>query len=285
MKQKKPPTKELKELRGLAADEKLSNRIYMALRKRKKAGAAMRMVFQNPTASLNPRMPIRHAILRSLKKFTGLNSRERRERAVGLMEAVGLSGAYLDRRPDELSGGQQQRVALAGAFAGHADVIVADEAVSALDVSVQAQVLNLLKQHQREEGASYIFISHDLGVVRYVSDDILVLYAGHVAECGPADSVLGAPSHPYTEALLSAAPVPDPDAEPTRIRLEGAVPTLREAFKGCCFAGRCPRKIGPVCDETPPPARTGPDSPEHLIYCHIPVDELTEMQRPGVALR
>ena len=243
--------------------------------------AAMRMVFQNPTASLNPKMPVRHAILRSLKKFTSLNSRERRERAVELMEAVGLSADYLSRRPGELSGGQQQRVALAGAFAGSADVIVADEAVSALDVSVQAQVLNLLKAHQREEGVSYIFISHDLAVVRYVSDDILVLYAGHVAECGPADSVLAAPSHPYTEALLSAAPVPDPDAEPTRIRLEGAVPTLREAFKGCFFAGRCPRKIGSVCDETPPPARTGPGSAEHVIYCHIPVEELAEMQRPG----
>ncbi|MCH8974844.1 MAG: ABC transporter ATP-binding protein, partial [Chloroflexi bacterium] len=243
--------------------------------------AAMRMVFQNPTASLNPKMPVRHAILRSLKKFTGLNSRERRERAVELMEAVGLSADYLSRRPGELSGGQQQRVALAGAFAGSADVIVADEAVSALDVSVQAQVLNLLKAHQREEGASYIFISHDLAVVRYVSDDILVLYAGHVAESGPAERVLEAPSHPYTEALLSAAPVPDPDAEPTHIRLEGAVPTLREAFKGCFFAGRCPRKIGSVCDDTPPPARTGPGSAEHVIYCHIPVEELAEMQRPG----
>ena len=245
--------------------------------------AAMRMVFQNPTASLNPRMPVRHAILRSLKKFTGLDNRERRERAVELMEAVGLSSGYLDCRPDELSGGQQQRVALAGAFAGNADVIVADEAVSALDVSVQAQVLNLLKEHQRADDSSYIFISHDLGVVRYVSDDILVLYAGHVAESGPAESVLQAPSHPYTEALLSAAPVPDPDAEPTRIRLEGAVPTLREAFKGCFFAGRCPRKIGPICDETPPPALTGPGSPEHRIYCHIPVEELAEMQQRDVA--
>ena len=245
--------------------------------------AAMRMVFQNPTAALNPRMPIRHAILRALKKFTGLDRRARRQRAEELMEAVGLNSAYLDRRPDELSGGQQQRAAIAGAFAGNADVIVADEAVSALDVSVQAQVLNLLKQHQRDEGSSYIFISHDLGVVRYVSDDILVLYAGHVAEYGPAESVLAAPSHPYTEALLSAAPVPDPDAVPTRIRLEGAVPTLREAFKGCFFAGRCPRKIGPICDETPPPARTGPGSPDHQIHCHIPVEELAEMQRSEAA--
>ena len=241
--------------------------------------AAMRMVFQNPTSSLNPKLPIRHAILRSLRKFAGLSRRQSRERAVELLEAVGLDPNYLNRPPGELSGGEQQRVALAGAFAANPDLIVADEAVSALDVSVQAQVLNLLQAHQSEEGTSYIFISHDLGVVRYVSDDIMVLYAGHVAESGPADLVLKAPYHPYTEALLSAAPVPDPDAAPTRIRLEGAVPTMREAFQGCFFAGRCPRKIGPICDETPPPARTGPDSPGHVIYCHIPVDELSTIQR------
>ncbi len=236
--------------------------------------AAVRMVFQNPTASLNPRLPISHAILRSLRKFAGLGKQESRERAVELLEAVGLDPAYLDRLPGELSGGEQQRAALAGAFAGNADLIVADEAVSALDVSVQAQVLNLLRDHQTKEGTSYIFISHDLEVVRYVSDDILVLYAGHVAESGPAECVLSTPSHPYTEALLSAAPVPDPDAEPTRIRLPGAVPTLRERFQGCFFEGRCPRKIGPICDQTPPPTRVGPDSPNHLIYCHIPVEDL-----------
>ena len=241
--------------------------------------AAMRMVFQNPTASLNPKLPVRHAILRSLRKFGGLSAEESDQRARELLEAVGLDPAYLDRHPGELSGGEQQRVALAGAFAGNADVIVADEAVSALDVSVQAQVLNLLEEHQRQEGTSYVFISHDLGVVRYVSDDILVLYAGHVAESGPTQSVLSSPSHPYTEALLSAAPVPDPDATPTRIRLPGAVPTLRERFQGCFFTGRCPRKIGPICDDTPPPARNGPNSPDHVIYCHIPVDELAAMQR------
>ena len=196
-----------------------------------------------------------------------------------LAQAVGLDPVYLDRQPDELSGGELQRAALAAAFAGNADLIVADEAVSSLDVSVQAQVLNLLEDHQREAGTSYIFISHDLGVVRYISDDILVLYAGHVAESGPAECVLNAPSHPYTEALLSAAPVPDPDAAPTHIRLPGAVPTLRERFQGCFFAGRCPRKIGSICDQTPPPARIGPGSPDHTIYCHIPVDELITLQR------
>ena len=246
--------------------------------------AALRMVFQNPTASLNPKLPIRHTIIRSLRRFAGLDRRQSRKRAAELLQAVGLDPSYLDRPPGELSGGEQQRVALAGAFAANPDVIVADEAVSSLDVSVQAQVLNLLEERQQELGTSYIFITHDLGVVRYISDDILVLYAGHVAEYGPAKSVLDPPSHPYTEALLSAAPVPDPDAAPTRIRLPGAVPTMREAFRGCFFAGRCPRKIGPICDETPPPARAGPDSPEHVIYCHIPVDELAAMQREGVAV-
>ena len=140
-------------------------------------------------------------------------------------------------------------------------------------------MLNLLDEHQREQGTSFIFISHDLGVVRYVSDDIVVLYAGHVAELGPAEAVLNAPSHPYTEALLSAAPVPDPDADTTRIRLSGSVPTMRGAFKGCFFVGRCPRKIGPICDQAPPPARTGPGSSDHVIYCHIPVIELMTTQR------
>lgn len=245
--------------------------------------AGMQMVFQNPTASLNPRLAIRHSIFRSLRKFAGLDRRQSRERAEALLDAVGLDASYLDRRPTELSGGQQQRVALAAAFAANPALIVADEAVSALDVSVQAQVLNLLEEHQRETGTSYIFISHDLGVVRYVADDVLVLYAGHVAESGPVESVLNAPSHPYTEALLSAAPLPDPSARPSRIRLPGAVPTLRERFQGCFFAGRCPRKIGAVCDQSPPPPRRGSGSQDHVIYCHIPVEELLSLQeeQPG----
>jgi peptide/nickel transport system ATP-binding protein len=241
--------------------------------------AAVRMVFQNPRASLNPKLPIRHAILRALRKFAGLGQAESRERARELMEAVGLSPEYLDRPPTELSGGQQQRVALAGAFAANPELVVLDEAVSALDVSVQAQVLNLLDHQQEDTGTSHILISHDLGVVRYLSDDIMVLYAGHLAEYGPAENVLGAPWHPYTEALLSAAPVPDPNAPPTRIRLPGAVPTMRERFQGCFFAGRCPRKLpGDICDSNAPPARTEPDAPQHVIYCHIPLEELTSLQ-------
>lgn len=245
--------------------------------------SAMRMVFQNPTASLNPKLPIKHAINRALRKFAGVRRGEIRERSEELMYSVGLDPQYLDRLPSELSGGQQQRVALASAFAANPDLVVADEAVSALDVSVQAQVLNLLEQRQRETGNAYVFITHDLGVVRYVSDDILVLYAGHVAEYGPSEAVLSTPSHPYTEALLSAAPVPDPDAEPTHIRLEGSVPTLRSAFKGCFFAGRCPRKIGDICDTEPPPEQRVPGSDGHMINCHIPVEELGRLQRDGIS--
>ena len=260
------------ELRGEALEGDVGDRT-------EEQRSSMRMVFQNPTASLNPKLPIKHAITRALRKFAGVSSSESQERAEQLMNAVGLDPLYLNRRPSELSGGQQQRVALASAFAANPDLVVADEAVSALDVSVQAQVLNLLERHQRETGNSYVFITHDLGVVRYVSDDILVLYAGHVAEYGPSDAVLAVPSHPYTEALLSAAPVPDPDAEPTHIRLEGSVPTLRTAFKGCFFAGRCPRKIGDICDNEPPPEQQGSGGGSHLINCHIPVDELERLQR------
>ena len=244
--------------------------------------AAMRMVFQNPTASLNPKLAVRHAIIRSLRKFSGLNKRESRQRAGELLQAVGLDPGYLNRHPGELSGGEQQRVALAGAFAASPDIVVADEAVSALDVSVQAQVLNLLRSHQQETNTSYVFITHDLGVVRYLADDILVLYAGHVAESGPAKNVLAMPSHPYTEALMSSAPVPDPDAQPSTIRLPGFVPTMRDQFQGCFFAARCPRKIGAICDDTPPPALTS-NGGDHVIYCHISLEELARLQVDGVA--
>ncbi|HEY95175.1 MAG TPA: ABC transporter ATP-binding protein [Dehalococcoidia bacterium] len=241
--------------------------------------AALRMVFQNPTTSLNPKLPARHAITRSLQKLAGLSRKESRELAEEMARSVRLEPAYLERRPDALSGGEQQRIVLAAAFAGEADIIIADEAVASLDVSVQAQVLKLLEDYQRERGMSYIFISHDLGVVRYISDDILVLYAGHVAELGPTECVMSMPSHPYTEALLSAVPIPDPEVKPTGVRLSGAVPTLRERFQGCFFAGRCPRKIGSLCDETPPKARIGPNSPYHVIYCHLPLEELALFQQ------
>ena len=240
--------------------------------------ANMRMVFQNPTASLNPQLPVKHAIVRSLKKFSDLTPEEAYIEARNLLESVGLNPDYVERHPAELSGGEQQRVALAAAFAADPQVILADEAVSALDVSVQAQVLNLLLQNQQQKDTSYVFISHDLGVVRYISDEILVMYAGHVAEQGDADAVLSIPSHPYTEALLSAAPEPDPEADPTRIRLEGSVPTLREKFQGCPLAGRCHRQLDDICETSPPPAQYDSDNPSHVIYCHISPDELKKLQ-------
>jgi len=248
----------------------------------KQQQAKVRMVFQNPAASLNPRLPIGSVLIRSIRRSRGIGKTEARGIAVELLESVGLDGSYMDRRPRELSGGQQQRVALAAAFAADPELIIADEAVSALDVSVQAQVLNLIAERQRREGTAFMFITHDLGVVRYISDDILVLYGGHVVETGPAEAVLRPPWSPYTEALLSAAPVPDPDAEPSRIRLQGAVPTLRRPFAGCPFAGRCPRHLGDICDNTPPPMRVDPADPRHQILCHIPLDELTAGQREAM---
>ena len=250
------------ELRGQILEDGVQHRT-------REQRAAMRMVFQNPTASLNPKLPIRHSIIRALRKFAGLSRSESRQRAEELLESVGLDPSYLDRPPSELSGGQQQRVALAGAFAASPGLIFADGGVSSLDGSVQARAPHC------------VVIVHDRGVARYVSDGILVLYAGHVAEYGPAEAVLGAPSQPYTEALLSAAPIPDPEATQNQIRLEGSVPTLRSAFLGCFFAGRCPRKIGDICDTTPPPQQAGPNGEGHIINCHIPVEELGELQRRG----
>ena len=240
--------------------------------------SAIQMVFQNPTASLNPKLKIKKTLIRSLIRFSKLTKQESEDRAASLMEEVGLDPSYLERLPSELSGGEQQRVAIAGAFATNPEIVVADEAVSALDVSVQAQVLGLLEDRQHELGNSYLFITHDLGVVRYISDDIMVVYAGHIAEYGPSESVLGTPSHPYTEALLSAAPIPDPDANPNPLRLEGAVPTMREQFTGCVFASRCPRKLGSICDTETPPIQNISARENHVINCHIPVEDLEKMQ-------
>lgn len=247
--------------------------------------AKVRMVFQNPYASLNPQLAIGHALVRSIRRARKVSRQEALGIAGGLLEAVGLEVEHLRRRPRELSGGQQQRAALAAAFAADPGLVVADEAVSALDVSVQAQVLNLITRRQEREGTSFMFISHDLGVVRYISDEILVMYAGYIAESGPVEAVLRPPSSPYTEALLSAAPIPDPDAEPTMIRLEGRVPTLRQPFPGCFFAGRCPRHLGEICDTQAPPAREDPDAPGHVIHCHIPLADLNEAQRSGMSSR
>jgi peptide/nickel transport system ATP-binding protein len=185
---------------------------------------------------------------------------------------VHLPAAMRHRRPRQLSGGQKQRVAIARAFAGNPELLIADEPVSALDVSVQAAVVNLLLEIQAECGTTLVFISHDLALVRHLADDVVVMYLGRVMESGPVRAVFEPPYHPYTEALLSAVPVPDPTVEQKHIRLKGEIPSPLNVPKGCRFATRCPRKLGPICDEEQPPLRLA--GPGHLIACHIPIDEL-----------
>ncbi|MBX6773241.1 MAG: ABC transporter ATP-binding protein [Chloroflexi bacterium] len=238
----------------------------------------IQMVFQNPEASLNPRQTVGTALERPLRRFLGLAPGAARQYAARLLQALGLDASYLDRYPRQLSGGEKQRVAIARAFASLPRLVVLDEPVSALDVSVQASVLNLLVDLQRALGTSYVFISHDLGVVRYVADQIAVVYLGQLCELGPARTLREPPHHPYTEALLAAVPIPDPDrrSDYGRIRLEGAVPSPRHPPRGCPFHARCPRKLGEICEMVPPPVRTGPDG--RHVRCHIPLEDLRAMQ-------
>jgi peptide/nickel transport system ATP-binding protein len=246
---------------------------------------AIQIVFQNPDASLNRRHPVRRILGRALTKLLGVRGRERAERVVELAGSVRLDAGLLDALPRQLSGGLKQRVGIARAFAGAPKLVICDEPTSALDVSVQAAILNLLVRLQRDRDLSYIFISHDLGVVRYISDRIGVLYLGRLMEVGPADVVFKAPHHPYTEALLSAAPNLD-DRKEHRIRLQGDVPSAVKPPSGCVFHTRCPRKLGAICEQEQPPLLEV--EPGHLIRCHIPVEDLRRLQNAstgGEALR
>lgn len=195
---------------------------------------------------------------------------------MALLDAVGLTGAYYARTPSQLSGGEKQRVAIARAFAMNPAVIIADEPTSALDVSVQAVILNLLKDLRAREGASYVIISHDLEVISYVADWIVVMYLGEIVEQGTMEDVYHAPSHPYTEALLSAIPHPNPSRRQGHIRLEGDVPSPRDKPSGCPFHTRCPRYIGDICKTDAPPIRTTDDG--HQIRCHHELATLITLQ-------
>jgi peptide/nickel transport system ATP-binding protein len=236
----------------------------------------LQIVFQNPDSALNRRHSIRRLLSRALSKLGGYQGDALLTRLKTLLSEVRLAERYLPMRPAQLSGGLKQRVAIARAFAGDPKIVVCDEPTSALDVSVQAAILNLLNDLQRREQVSYLFISHDLGVVRYLSDRIAVLYLGRVMEIGSAEQVFNAPHHPYTEALLSAVPTLEGNGHRERIRLEGEIPSAANPPSGCVFHTRCPRFLGDVCVNTEPPLAEA--EPGHSIRCHIPLEELRRLQ-------
>jgi peptide/nickel transport system ATP-binding protein len=235
----------------------------------------LQMVFQNADSSLNPRPSIREILEAPLRLYFKLSDQERDARCAELMDAVRLPISYLDRFPGQLSGGEKQRVGIARAFAAAPELVLCDEVTSALDVSVQAAVLLLLKQLQEERGAAYVFVSHDLAVVRAVADKIAVLYQGRICEIGTSEAVFEAPFHPYTEVLLGAILEPDPDAVPTLLAediVEQAPPE-----RGCPFQRRCPRRIDSRCDDVSPPSRELAEG--HIISCHREIEDLLRLQR------
>lgn len=228
----------------------------------------MQMIFQDPYASLNPRMTVGEIIKEPMiihKIYK--TDKEREERVVELLKIVGLKPDHIRRYPAEFSGGQRQRIGIARALAVNPKFIVCDEPISALDVSIQAQVINLLKNIQKEMGLSYLFIAHDLSMVKHISDRIGVMYLGHMMEVGPSNDVYHRPLHPYTVALLSAIPIPDPDIakEKQRIVLEGEIPSPINTKPGCPFASRCPKATARCSQETPQPIQVG----NRLVSCFL----------------
>ncbi|MEX0320283.1 MAG: dipeptide ABC transporter ATP-binding protein [Ruegeria sp.] len=240
----------------------------------------VQMVFQNPFDTLNPSMTVGRQIIRALEIFgVGNSEADRRQRMLELLDLVKLPRAFAERMPRQLSGGQKQRVGIARAFAGDARIVVADEPVSALDVSVQAAVTDLLMEIQREQKTTLLFISHDLSIVRYLSDRVMVMYLGHVVELGSTDQVFSPPYHPYTEALLSAVPIADTSVEKEHIVLEGDIPSAMNPPSGCPFQTRCRWKSEVAdgrCEREVPPVRTLAEG--HQVKCHLAEDVLARME-------
>jgi len=242
----------------------------------------LQMVFQNPFETLNPSHTVGAQIARVIRRFgVAKDRREVQERVMQLLDLVKLPRDFYWRRPRQLSGGQKQRVGIARAFAGNPRVVVADEPVSALDVSVQAAVTQLLMDIQRRNRTTLLFISHDLSLVRYLADRVVVMYLGHVVEQGTTEQVFGPPYHPYTEALLSAVPIADTRVEKKHIVLEGDIPSALNPPPGCPFQTRCPRKLGRICETERPPVREFAGG--HRILCHIAPEDLAKME-PVISL-
>lgn len=228
----------------------------------------MQMIFQDPYASLNPRMTVLDIIAEGIDIHGLATGEERKKRVIELLETVGLNAEHADRFPHEFSGGQRQRIGIARALAVKPDFIIADEPISALDVSIQAQVVNLLKKLQVERGLTYLFIAHDLSMVKYISDRVGVMYLGNMVELSDSDELYDHPLHPYTEALLSAVPIPDPDLAKTRERiiLEGDVPSPINPPSGCRFRTRCPKAME-ICSQVQPTWTEA--RPNHWVACHL----------------
>jgi peptide/nickel transport system ATP-binding protein len=235
----------------------------------------LQMVFQDPNSTLNPSYCIGDQIAVSLRRFKVVPPEQVRDEVERLLKAVKLDASYYNRLPRQLSGGEKQRIGIARAIASNPAMVVCDEPVSALDVSVQAAVLNLLLDIQREQDMTMILISHDLSSVRFFSDDVAVMYLGKIVEIGPSEAIYAPPNHPYTAALLAAVPQPDPDSEPSEVRLEGRVPSAVNPPSGCRFHTRCPYLIGEICKQEIPPARDFGNG--HLIYCHLEPEALQKV--------
>lgn len=245
----------------------------------------MQMIFQDPYASLNPRSTVKEVIAEPMEVH-GLyqNKQEQLDRVIQLLEEVGLNRDHANRYPHEFSGGQRQRIGIARALALDPDFIIADEPISALDVSVQAQVVNLLKNLQAEKGLTFLFIAHDLSMVKQISDRIGVMYLGNLLELTSSDSLYDNPLHPYTQALLSAIPIPDPDIEDTRERiiLEGELPSPINPPSGCVFRTRCPFAVD-VCAEKQPEWLEVEKN--HYVACHLYDETLNDTNQPNVHIR